>query len=255
MDRLTSIRDKIAKGKLVKGFFLTMSDPIVGEMAGYAGYDYVWIDAEHAPLGRPEILHHIMAAQGSGCAAFVRVPGIDRTMLKAILDMGPDGIIFPFTNSKEIAQEEVRACSYPDTGGVRGQGPIRAIRYGLDDENEYLKEAYGKVWKIAQIETMEGYEALDEILTVDGIDSLFIGAADLTRSIKGRNNGTDLDTVYQDICRRVRQTGKYLGAAIGATKEDAKRVKGLGVQWVVFGQDARALAGALKSNLDEIAEY
>lgn len=255
MDRITMLREKMGGGKLVKGFFLTMSDPAVSEMAGYAGYDYVWIDAEHAPLGRPEILHHIMAAQGSGCAAFVRVPGVDRTMLKAILDMGPDGIIFPFTNSKEIAQEEVRACSYPDMGGVRGQGPIRAIHYGLDDENEYLKDAYKRVWKIAQIETLEGYEALDEILSVDGIDSLFIGAADLTRSIIGRNDGTDLDTVYRDICRRVRKTGKYLGAAIGATKADAKKAKELGVQWVVFGQDARALAGALKNNLAEIAEY
>lgn len=255
MDRITILKDKIAGGKLVKGFFLTMSDPIVSEMAGYAGYDYVWIDAEHAPLGRTEILHHIMAAQGSGCAAFVRVPGPDPTMLKAILDMGPDGLIFPFTNSKEIAQEEVRACSYPDTGGIRGQGPIRAIRYGLDDENEYIKNAYSKVWKIAQIETLEGYEALDGILTVDGIDSLFIGAADLSRSISGRNDDTDIDAVYKDICRKVRQAGKYLGAAIGATKTEASRAKNLGVQWVVFGQDARALAGTLKNNLDEIAEY
>lgn len=168
------------------------------------------LNAEHGPLGRQEILHHIMAAQGSGCAAFVRVPGIDRTMLKAILDMGPDGIIFPFTNSGEIAKEAVRACSYPDFGGVRGQGPIRAIRYGLADEGKYIEGAYEKVLKIAQIETMEGYENLDEILEVDGIDSLFIGAADLSRSIRARNDETDLNTVYEDICRRVRRKGRYL---------------------------------------------
>ncbi|HIS55581.1 MAG TPA: host specificity protein [Candidatus Fimimorpha excrementavium] len=255
MERVKRLKEKMESGKLVKGFFLTMADPVVSEIAGFAGYDYVWIDAEHGPLGRQEILHHIMAAQGSGCAAFVRVPGIDRTMLKAILDMGPDGIIFPFTNSGEIAKEAVRACSYPDFGGVRGQGPIRAIRYGLADEGKYIEGAYEKVLKIAQIETMEGYENLDEILEVDGIDSLFIGAADLSRSIRARNDETDLNTVYEDICRRVRRKGRYLGAAIGATKQEAQRVKDLGVQWVVFGQDARALADALKSNLDEIKDY
>ena len=122
MERVKRLKEKMESGKLVKGFFLTMADPVVSEIAGFAGYDYVWIDAEHGPLGRQEILHHIMAAQGSGCAAFVRVPGVDRTMLKAILDMGPDGIIFPFTNSGEIAKEAVRACSYPDFGGVRGSG-------------------------------------------------------------------------------------------------------------------------------------
>ena len=255
MERVEALKQKMQSGKLVKGFFLTMTDPIVSEMAGYAGYDYVWIDAEHGPHDRQEILHHIMAAQGSGCAAFVRVPVADRNMLKAILDMGPDGIIFPFVNSAEIAKEIVRACAYPDFGGVRGQGPIRAIKYGLLNEGEYIANAYEKVLKIAQIETMEGYENLDEILAVDGLDSLFIGAADLGRSIKGRNDGTKLDVVYEDICRRVRAKGRFLGVAIGPTAEEAKRVKDLGAQWVVFGQDARALAMALKNNLDAIAEF
>lgn len=255
MERVEILKQKMRDGKLVKGFFLTMTDPIVSEMAGYAGYDYVWIDAEHGPHDRQEILHHIMAAQGSGCAAFVRVPGVDRAMLKAILDMGPDGIIFPFTNSAEIAREAVRACSYPDFGGVRGQGPIRAIRYGLLDEGEYIQKAYEKVLKIAQIETMEGYEKLEEILNVEGLDSLFIGAADLSRSIRGRADGTQMTAVYEDICKRVRAKGRLLGVAIGPTPEEAQRVKELGAQWVVFGQDARALAGALKANLDALAEY
>mgnify|MGYP000049036741 CR=1 FL=1 len=101
----------------------------------------------------------------------------------------------------------MRACSYADFGGVRGQGPIRAIQYGLLDEGDYIKHAYEKVFKIAQIETMEGYENLSETLKVEGIDSFFIGAADLSRSIAGRNDGTDLNTVYEDICKRVRENG------------------------------------------------
>lgn len=255
MNRVERMKQKMDSGKLVKGFFLTMPDAMIGEMAGYAGYDYVWIDAEHGPLDRQEIFHIIMAAQGADCAAIVRVPGHDRTMMKAILDMGPDGVIFPFTNTKEIAEEEVRACSYPDFGGVRGQGPIRAIRYGLDDEMNYIKHAYEKVFKICQIETLEGYENLDEILSVKGIDSFFIGAADLSRSIAGRNDGTKLDDVYNDICKKVRNAGKYLGVAIGPTKEDAGRVISKGAQWVVFGQDARCLACALKDNLDKLKDY
>ena len=87
MNHADRIREKIAAGKLVKGFFLNMADPMVSEMAGYIGYDYVWIDAEHGPLDRQEIFHHIVAAQGAGCAAFVRVPGVDAKAMKAILDM------------------------------------------------------------------------------------------------------------------------------------------------------------------------
>lgn len=257
MNRVNALREKIASGQLVKGFFLTMSDPAVGEIAGYAGYDYVWIDAEHGALDRQEILHQIMAAQGTGCAAFVRVRAAEPSILKAILDMGPDGIIFPFCNSAEIARRAVAACSYPDDRfhGIRGQGPIRAIQYGLIDEGAYLTSAYGQVLKIMQIETLEGYQNLDEILAVPGIDSLFIGAADLSRSVSGADCGLSLDSVYDDICRRVREANILLGAAIGPTPEDARRVKDKGVQWVVFGQDARALAGALKANLDALAEF
>ncbi|MDO5424899.1 MAG: aldolase/citrate lyase family protein [Eubacteriales bacterium] len=255
MDRVAALKKKMEEGKLVKGFFLTMADPAVSEMAGYAGYDFVWIDAEHAPLGRQEILHHIMAAQGTGCAAFVRVPGADRTQMKAILDMGPDGVIFPFTNNVEIAREEIQACLYPDQGGVRGQGPIRAIRYGLDAEDAYIASADTKVFKVGQIETVEGYENLDEILDQKGFDSFFIGRADLGRSIIGSGKDYDLDQVFGDICKRAREKGYYVGAAIGATAEDAADVKSRGVQWAVFGQDARILAEGLKGNLERLREF
>jgi 2-dehydro-3-deoxyglucarate aldolase/4-hydroxy-2-oxoheptanedioate aldolase len=257
MNRINELKQKIADGKLVKGFFLTMADPMISEIAGFAGYDYVWIDAEHGPLDRQEIFHHIMAAQGAGCCAFVRVPIAEPSSMKAILDMGPDGIIFPFVNNAEVARTAIKACSYPDDqyNGLRGQGPIRAIRYGLDNEGEYLKSAYEKVLKIMQIETMEGYDNLEEIMNIEGIDSLFIGAADLSRSIGGRNDGTKLDDIYDDICKRVRAKGLILGAAIGPCVEDADRVVQKGVQWVVFGQDARILANGLKANLEALKDF
>ena len=90
-----------------------------------------------------------------------------------------------FIHNAGIAKTAVQACSYPDTGGIRGQGPIRAIRYGLLDEGEYLASGYRNVMRIMQIESLEGYENLDAIMDVEGIDSIFIGAADLSRSIAG----------------------------------------------------------------------
>lgn len=234
-----------------------MGDCIVSEIAGLAGYDYVWIDAEHGPLDRQEILHHIMAAQGSGCCAFIRVPAADPAALKAILDMGPDGIIFPFVNNKEVAETAVKACCYPKDGGVRGQGPLRAINYGLSDEMEYIRTSGERIFKIMQIETVEGYENLDEIMSVQGVDSLFIGAADLSRSIEGcrSEKAYELDEVYDDICRRVKEKGLHLGVAIGPSKEDAARVRAKGVEWVVFGQDVKALALGLKDNLEQLKDF
>jgi len=253
---LDKLRKKLKEGKLVKGFFLAMSDCIVSEIAGLAGYDYVWIDAEHGPLDRQEILHHIMAAQGAGCCAFVRVAIADPASLKAILDMGPDGIIFPFVNSKEIAELAVKSCYYPKDGGIRGQGPLRVINYGLADEMEYIQSSSKSIFKIMQIETVEGYENLDEIMSVEGIDSMFIGAADLSRSLEGYQGEKqyELDIIYDDICKRVKEKGFHLGVAIAPTKEDAERVMAKGVDWVVFGQDVKALAFGLRDNLEPLKD-
>ena len=106
-----------------------------------------------------------------------------------------------------------------------------------------------------QIETLDGYKNLNEILSVKGIDCIFIGAADLSRSIAGSEGNFDLERVYADICKRVRDAGIYLGAAVGASLESAKKAKDNGVQFVVFGQDSRILSGGLKKNLDFFKNY
>lgn len=122
---------------------------------------------------------------------------------------------------------------------------------------EYIDTFTERVFKIMQIETIEGYENLDQIMDVDGIDSIFVGAADLSRSIDGYRGGKGytVNDVYDDICRRVKDKGLYLGAAIGPSKEDAQRVTEKGVQWVVFGQDVKILAQGLKYNLDQLNDF
>ena len=248
--RIERFREKIKAGETPFGLFITMSDMSVCEMAGLAGYDFVWIDAEHGPLDRQEIFRLILAAQAGGAAAVVRVPGTDPFIVKAILDMGPDGIIFPFINNAEIARRAMQSCCYPPDG-IRGQGPIRAIQYGLLDEGEYIKDHKNRTLRICQIETVEGYENLDEIMAVNGIDSLFIGAADLSRSIAGKypNGEKTLDEIYDDICRRVRSKGIILGAAGGTTRKDVLPLIEKGVQWLVCGQDARILSAGMRDNL------
>ena len=91
-------------------------------------------------------------------------------------------------------------------------------------------------------------------MDVKGFDSFFIGAADMGRSIRGRNSSLTIDEVIDDVSRRVRARGYYMGAAIGPTVASAKRHMDVGVQWVVFGQDARILAEGMKKNLDALAE-
>ncbi len=246
MKHLEELKAKIAEGKMAFGIFVTFADCAISEIAGYAGCDFVWIDAEHGALDRREIFHHIMAAQSAGAAAFVRVPGVDPHFVKAIMDMGADGIIFPFIDSKEKAELAVKSCTYPPAG-MRGQGPIRAIKYGLDDEQAYIRGAKDSIWKILQVENLEGYAKLDEIISVEGVDTIFIGPGDMTLSmdIPADRKPAAMAKVADDIAARLAGRGIVLGSATGYTAEDIGAWAARGAKWLVISQDARIMSGNL----------
>jgi 2-dehydro-3-deoxyglucarate aldolase/4-hydroxy-2-oxoheptanedioate aldolase len=243
MRQLENLKAKIAEGRIAFGIFITFADCAVSEIAGCAGCDFVWIDAEHGALDRREIFHHIMAAQSAGAAAFVRVPGVDPHYVKAIMDMGADGIIFPFIDSREKAELAVASCMYPPAG-MRGQGPIRAIKYGLEDEQAYIRGAKDSIWKILQVENLAGYEALDGIMSVPGADTVFVGPADLTLSmdIPAEQKPAEFKRVADDIGRRLAAKGIPLGSAAGYSEADISAWADRGAKWLVVSQDARIVS-------------
>ena len=250
------LRRKRARGEFVKGFAVTLPAPELSEMAACAGYDFILIDAEHPPLDRRIILDHVMAAQGAGAAALIRVPGIAPAALKSILDLGPDGIIFPMIHSAEDARLAVAACSYPDQygGGLRGQGPMRAVRWGFGDTAGYLSAPEQYLLHIMQIESWEGWRNLDEILSVPGVDGVYIGPADLGRSLSAHSPDLppELSEVYDDVCRGVRARGKWMGAPLSCAPGAISEARRRGVQWGVCGIDAELLAAGMRSCLDRL---
>ena len=114
MGKLDRIREKIAANEPVVGTAVALTDSSVVDLLGNVGFDFLWIDSEHAAFGRKHILNHIIAAQGAGAAAFVRVPWNDPVLVKPILDMGPDAIIFPRVNTAD--EDSLRRA------GIYGRG-------------------------------------------------------------------------------------------------------------------------------------
>jgi len=181
-NNLSRVRDKIRKKILVIGTHVATSDPVASEIVCAAGFDFVWIDAEHGAMDRKDINLHIMAIRGQGVAPFMRVPWNDPVLVKPILDMGPAGIVFPFVKTAEEAQLAVASCKYPPKG-IRGFAPIRANNYGTMDGDEYLEISKTEPWVILQIEHVDAVNNLEEIIAVEGVDTIVIGAYDLSGSI------------------------------------------------------------------------
>jgi len=238
----------IKAGKICKGLVITLNDITVSELAGEVGYDFTWIDMEHAPLTIESAMQHVIALKGTDCAPFVRVPWNKAEVIKPILDLAPAGIIIPMVNSAEEARAAVRACRYPLTG-IRGCYVRRGNRYGRIPFAEYVKTSGSEPMVIVQVETMEAVRNLDEILKVPGIGSICIGPADLSGSMGKLNQLDDpeVNRVIDQICEKVLSSGLLLGAA-GSPFETWKN---RGVNWIALASDFSSMVSHAKSILGE----
>ena len=103
------LREKIKKGEKTCGTLVSLTDPALCEIMGIVGYDYIWIDMEHTYMSYKEVLCHLNAARSVGAASVVRLPQNDLTVTKKILEMGPEGIIFPMMRTPEEVREMIGA--------------------------------------------------------------------------------------------------------------------------------------------------
>lgn len=168
---------------LIIGSWINTASPIVAEIMSAAGFDFLVIDTEHSAVDVPQaqLLFQAIKAGNPGCTPLVRLPGNMYSETKRYLDAGAMGIIAPLINSAEEAKELIRSVKYPPFG-ERGVGFGRSHGYGFSFD-EYMKKANDDIFVCVQIEHIKGVENLDKILSVKGIDAVFIGPYDLTASM------------------------------------------------------------------------
>lgn len=238
INNLETFCGKIKQGKTAVGLVVTLSDPTVSELAGDAGYDFTWIDMEHAPHTIESVNRHIMALRGTHCAPFVRVPWNEHGIIKPVLDLAPAGVIIPMVNSAEDALKAVAACRYPPTGN-RGCGVRRANRYGAQPFGEYLEASAHDPMVIIQIEHVDAVKHLDEILKVPGIGSICVGPTDLSGSMGKLNQLDDPEVcrVIDEVCRKTKAAGLVLGTAGGPFEVWHRR----GVNWIALASDCSSI--------------
>lgn len=178
----TSFRAAFTAGDAL-GTWVSIGHPAIVEAAAHAGFDFVVIDTEHTDMSLETVGTLIRAADGApgDLGVIVRPAWNDPVRIKRVLDLGVDGIIVPMIDTPENAEELVRATRYPPDG-VRGVAATRGSGYG-DEFVEYVESEHRSLIVIAQIETETGVENADEIAAVDGVDSLFVGPADLSASL------------------------------------------------------------------------
>lgn len=227
-----SLKKRIAQGEPVVGTFVHLFSPALIEMIGYAGFDFIIIDNEHGGFTDNELEHLIRAAENSRIVPIIRVSSNPDSIQKA-LDRGAKGIQVPMVNSKADAELIVRRAKFPPIGNRGTTYSIRPAKYGKTGGRSYLEQANDDLLIIAQIESEEGANQLESILSVPDIDVAFIGPLDLAIST-GFDGAQDSEIIAQvkELAARAKAVKKPVGT-IAPTKNSIQYVLQNGFSYVV----------------------
>jgi 4-hydroxy-2-oxoheptanedioate aldolase len=250
-----NLKEILKEGKTVFGPFLKFTDPAVVEIMGFAGFDFVIIDAEHGPISLQSAQNMLRAAESANITPVIRVTDNAETLILRALDIGAQGIEIPQINNKSDALRAVKAVKYSPQGKRGLCRYVRAANYSSMDRYKYFKYANQETMIIAHIEGVEGINNLEEILSVAGIDVIFIGPYDLSQSlgIPGQVNHELVVEKMEEVIKMCRKKNK----AVGTFADDVKTAKkwvSLGVQYLAFSVDAGILYETSRQIVEKLKE-
>jgi len=250
------LRKKIENKEKILGTLVSLTDPCLCEIMGNLGYDCVWIDTEHTYMSSKEVLCHLNAARSANIPAVVRLPQNELTETKRVLEMGPDGIIFPMTRSEDVVDALIKSTLYPPLG-TRGFGPLRAIGYGAEDAKEYVEKKSLDLCRFVQIEHIDMIEELDQIMDNPYIDGFIFGPNDLSGSLGEFLHvfGKTTMTVIRDTVKHLKERGKYVGLAGGMAESDIKAWSELNLDMIFAGADWCFVYHSGKETLENLKKY
>ena len=239
-----TFKQKLARGELLVGSVITLPAPEVSEIFCDAGFDWLFIDLEHSVMGVKEAQVLLQAASPQ-TACLIRIPSIDEVWIKKALDIGPSGIIIPQVKTAEQVSRVVQLSNYPPDG-TRSVGIARAHGYGQKFQ-EYVAAANDQTASVIQIEQIQAVENIDAIVSVPGIDCLFIGPYDLSASMGKTGQTTDLEV--QNAIERVKQSAQNSHIPLGIFGTTTSAVQPYiqdGYRLIAVGMDASLLGNAAK---------
>lgn len=248
---LNRFKAALAAGDKQVGFWLGLCSPISAELCATAGFDWLLIDGEHAPNDLQTMLAQLLAVAPYRATPIVRVPDGDTVKIKQVLELSVQTLLVPMVETAEQARQVVAAAKYAPEG-VRGVGSAlaRASRWlGVDD---YLTTANAQICVVVQVESVAALSQLEAIASVDGVDAVFLGPADLAASMGHLGNPAhpDVQQAMRDGVRRLQALGKPAGTIVGgqaagqASFEQGYQFVAVGVDTTVLAKAARELAAA-----------
>jgi 4-hydroxy-2-oxoheptanedioate aldolase len=236
------------------GCWMGLADPYAAELLATTGFDWLLIDAEHAPNDPRSVLAQLQALAAYSVQPVVRPVNSDSALLKQYLDIGVQTLLLPMIDTPAEAARVVAATRYPPRGhrGV-GSALARASRWNQIDG--YLSRASDEICVLVQIESVTALNNASEICAVEGVDGIFFGPADLSASLGLL--GRPMDPAVRRAIAEGMAVAKAAGKATGTLCSDvqlAHELFALGALFVAVGVDTTLLVKAARSLVAEFKQ-
>ena len=236
-----TLKDVLAVRPYAVNGYCSLPGAFTAELFGRQGWDSVTLDLQHGLISYDSALAILQALTSVDVVPMARLSWLEPGPIMKLLDAGVLGITCPMICNAEQAERLVRYCKYPPRG-ERSLGPLRA---GMINGDDYVREANSGVSVFPMIETAEGLNAVDEILSVDGIDGIYIGPGDLAVSLgEEPQPAKHAPRVQQaidhiiDRCRSYNRVAGIFAPDVATASEMIRR----GCRLITLSSDARILA-------------
>ena len=247
------LKKRLRAGEVVVGPFCIIPSMAMVEALGRGGMDFLIIDTEHGPIDIHSAQDMCIAADNVGAAPIVRVGENEEWLILRALDIGSAGVQIPQINTVDDARKAVNAAKY-DPVGERGLSIFtRAGDYFEHEGEGFTEKQNDDTVVVVHIECQRGLDNLDEIMTVDGIDVLFLGPYDISQSLG--MPGQVRDKKVEDALRRAATDARSQGRAVGSYAKDVDMGKWLldiGVQYLSINVDATIYMQACRSIVEQL---
>ena len=251
--RDNKVKEKLDRGEAVFGCQIRSRAPMIAEVFGKCGFDFVFIEGEHFPYNIESVLHLVRACECGGIEPFLRIPDHDAGKILQFLDMGVKGLFLPHCDSGDEARAIVDAGKYAPLGTRGFSNTSRATGYGTADMEAYKRQANAQTMLIPFVESKEAVERLDDILAA-GVDALHVGPGDLSESYGCAVKDPVVQQAMDFVVKKAEAAGIPV-AVPAATVPEAVAYLERGFRIISFSSDLMLLQSVCRKSLEEMREW
>jgi 4-hydroxy-2-oxoheptanedioate aldolase len=218
------VRARLKRGESSAGTWLTLPSTVVAQLMANTGLDWLTVELEHSPTSFETAAEMFAIIAASGCVPLARVPINSVENIKRVLDTGAWGVVVPMVNSRAEAEAVVKAARYRPIGERSIGGALHASNFATDAATYYAR-ANEEILVIVMAEHIDAVENIGSIVSVPGIDAVFVGPNDLHASM-GLAPAFDSDhPQFNEALKKILAHAKARGIAAGIHVTDAAQAQ------------------------------